>query len=938
MRIRLRIDTLAQELLLYKKWLKKRLHSQEYLLEMPLAASVSSGWRFSNSHFSNCSFSNRHFNTAYFNSQGWPLLFARHTNRGASQDTMVAAAANSFVAANGAATHPSDIHSALHSVREAGLVPKPIEANPINQELEKLLKPLSDLQKMLMEQFEQWLQNGSLPKPPPVSPEMSKLLTDIVIWGSVFLLVGFVACLAWFYLRQMQLTWRQKSSQTTVSTPRAAAFTDETAEYWLGQAQAFSAQGAFGPALQALYRALLLCLSKTRLLRYRESHTNGECYRQLSTNGPQLVSQGFQQIATAFEGYCYGGNHPEETTYRQCWQTYQQIHQDLLSQLTAPSASVGQSAAIDKTKDKTKSQAKEQSRGQSSGKPKTHNDDSPHSGRGSGPSSSGVGARGWVLALGIFFVLMLAVGGYFGKYRLEKPDGDPNGVPSVYYSGQKGYLGWYHTVKQAGLPVTVWREPVAGLFRLPARSTLLIVEPELKAEEGISNHGLNAHLTEQDAEALLRWVRAGNTLVFLDEALDSLPAYRLLKAVPEPAFTVSPATLPLKPPKAAAIQPLTDPLRIAGLCADAAALKEKEVQEASSPESQKKPKAQYRYQQAFPSSVLDAHVRQPLKGGFAAGLVPCQPKNALPFSKKLLWQTPSVQVLLEQNNQPVLLQVALGEGRLIIGTPVDLPSNRHFYQTDRDNYQWFTNLLFSGDVSAQSAPSAFPSPVIINEYVHGYTPMPSTLMAYYNHKTPLIWSLMQLGLLLLGLVWASLQRWQVPIARPLQDVSTAVVSSSEAGADFSSETEYSAQQRFMASCARLAHQAQAQSILLKPLLNRLEFLCWRRYRLRLTDTLDSWSPGDDVPESLRGLLQSTTRIGLGGRATAGSLATTAGRTPTLPDASAEEADGLSLAEARLQHLWQARQRVLEKITLDDATLMRVYQSLVHWVENMDGSG
>lgn len=166
-----------------------------------------------------------------------------------------------------------------------------------------------------------------------------------------------------------------------------------------------------------------------------------------------------------------------------------------------------------------------------------------------------------------------------------------------------------------------------------------------------------------------------------------------------------------------------------------------------------------------------------------------------------------VQVLLaDGQNRPLIIRIGYQKGSLILGTPVDLASNKFLpAQPENDNFQFLSNLLLLEK-----------KPVFINEFVHGYAAI-DNILAYYQQKTPLGGMLVQLFFAFLLVLWLSFFRW----TRPPEDKSVPGKEGS-LGA-------------FINSLAGVYYRNRAGSLALGPQLDQIDRTLKRRYRVTLQE-------------------------------------------------------------------------------------------------------
>jgi hypothetical protein len=208
------------------------------------------------------------------------------------------------------------------------------------------------------------------------------------------------------------------------------------------------------------------------------------------------------------------------------------------------------------------------------------------------------------------------------------------------------------------------------------------------------------------------------------------------------------------------------------------------------------------------------------------------------------------RILLEDAQQrAVLVSLPYGRGKLILGTASDLAENRYLHGPPNDNAQFLANLL-----------TLEKKPVLINEFVHGYTES-SDLMSYYWRKTPVGEMLTSLGLGFLFLLWLGLSRWPPAPSFGLFSRPSAGFEKSESSSP-PSEAATDGMTSFVDSLANFYACHQAAPLALAPLLRRIDALLKTRFGVPpgeevLPNHLLAGSPAPysnesrDWPEALR---------------------------------------------------------------------------------------
>lgn len=215
--------------------------------------------------------------------------------------------------------------------------------------------------------------------------------------------------------------------------------------------------------------------------------------------------------------------------------------------------------------------------------------------------------------------------------REERPDA------SVYNSRPSGYRAWMKTMEKAGLKVNIWRSGFDELERIPVRATMVIIEPKAMIRDTGAGRSRRP-LDQKSVERMIQWVKAGNTLIFLDDFAEKDEKRLLLRAE---------VTGSVKEGENSSISVRHQPYRL------------------------RVP--------ASASAFFHTHLRQPIRS----------------YSDVRL-QSVSSEVLLEDGEGRALIERRpLGKGTLILGTVPDLASNRYLFTQNNDNFQFFTNLVTS---------------------------------------------------------------------------------------------------------------------------------------------------------------------------------------------------------------------------------------------------
>ncbi|MEB3287549.1 MAG: DUF4350 domain-containing protein [Vampirovibrionales bacterium] len=368
---------------------------------------------------------------------------------------------------------------------------------------------------------------------------------------------------------------------------------------------------------------------------------------------------------------------------------------------------------------------------------------------------------------------------------------------SIYNAKGSGYQAWYQTIRQANktsennksVSVKVWRAPFEQLGQIgaPANApaTMLILEPKYL------NSPRESPINQADLDALLEWVRQGNTLIFLDK-INRPHTRQLLARLQFKQHQQKPPPLP----KPITIQKATDSKASAN--------------EANSKNAPKKQGASVNVfaeqpiifqQDNSETPTLNAHLSQ---NAFVAPIYPGQYALSQYEAKK----QSSSYIMLKTSQTPVLLKSEFGRGDIILGSVSDLAQNRYLKETLWDNYQLFTNLVFSPG-----------KPLYINEFVHAKKDINSNFWAYIYNRTPVGKTGVQLGVLFLFLMWWSYSNWRPRLLPAL-----------EADAPVSLNS-------FIASLAGLYHRAEADNLALKPCFDSVFSALERRCRIGLSITM-----------------------------------------------------------------------------------------------------
>lgn len=156
-------------------------------------------------------------------------------------------------------------------------------------------------------------------------------LTDALesfVQVAFWLLAGFcVLWIAWQLLqtflpslRTLKLpAWLQRQTVRPVTNAQVSQL---NAAGWFQRSQEYQRRGNYQEAFQALYFALLQCLSETNLVPLEASRTDGE-YWQLVQNFPQAPL--YQLLITTHEQFRFNNAVISPETFHRCQQAYREI-------------------------------------------------------------------------------------------------------------------------------------------------------------------------------------------------------------------------------------------------------------------------------------------------------------------------------------------------------------------------------------------------------------------------------------------------------------------------------------------------------------------------------------------------------------------------------------------------------------------------------------
>lgn len=356
---------------------------------------------------------------------------------------------------------------------------------------------------------------------------------------------------------------------------------------------------------------------------------------------------------------------------------------------------------------------------------------------------------GWRLPLAVLGLLSLMVVGSLMQ-GVSSPQSMPLPDRSVYSTGPTGYRAWHLLAQKIGLPVRLWEQSFSELSGLETAHTMVMVAPYTMAT--MTGSGDRMVFGPKEAEQLLVWVMRGHTLILLDdfERAGSREVLRRLGLRVEGVVSTRDAASPA-------------PVALVG-----------------------------------GHRLLGSYLRQPLW---------TQARNRLVIGARR-FHSPVHVLLQDAQGRPVLAGARYGLGRVIVGTAVDLGSNRYLHAPpENDNHQFLTNLLIVEQ-----------RPVLVNEFVHGYEAT-RNVFAYYREHTPLGQMVVHLLVGFWFLWWLSAVRWRPPRAI--------------AGGHAPGASEDTGTYAFVDSMAISYARQQAGVLTLAPQLSQIEQLLARRYRMSL---------------------------------------------------------------------------------------------------------
>lgn len=379
---------------------------------------------------------------------------------------------------------------------------------------------------------------------------------------------------------------------------------------------------------------------------------------------------------------------------------------------------------------------------------------------------------------------------------------------SVYNAKPSGYKAWYQTLQNAGVQTRIWRTPFSSLNKLPAPATMVIIEP-------YTYNDMTVTFGPKDIKSLLAWVEEGNTLVLLDtfQRKNIRKLLVPLRIPPPSAIPVNKAaswkTAKAYPLVIGKAEPLlksfitrnvetTMPYRLSVDPTPDFFLPNLQEPDSETTESQDGEGETENEPDA--AAEAEATEEEPI---IENGADAEDPGDIEDPALDLPRPTPRKVLLSDENGEPLLFKVRYGKGNVLIGTPTDLASNQYLFETEVDNYQFLSNmLLLEGN------------PIVINEYIHGFSENPD-ILSYYS-KTPLGKIFMQVFFLVIVLLWLSFYRWK-PVRQTRQ------------------EEAAPAQTDFIQSIAGIYYRSQSSLLALAPLIGSIETILRQRYRVELNE-------------------------------------------------------------------------------------------------------
>lgn len=282
---------------------------------------------------------------------------------------------------------------------------------------------------------------------------------------------------------------------------------------------------------------------------------------------------------------------------------------------------------------------------------------------------------------------------------------------SIHNVKPSGYAAWHSVATNSNIDLKLWKGSFRSLnnFKDP-KATMVMVSPEFAT-------GTKLIFTPSDIDNLLNWVRAGHTLVYVDDFSRRSSKNFLSR-------------LSLK------LQPLSE---------EKEDEKDKEIMD--DPDL---------------PGYLDKYYlnEQKLLYSKEKQIFDVSDTDIANFNAETISSTSKVRLkdkyidsIVEDENGLILGKRRYGKGKIYILTLPDMVDNSYLYENE-DNYQFFTNLILAeGDN------------IYINEYVHGFMNKDNA-MSYYNN-TLLNPIFNQILLFMIILIWSVSRRFGK--VRPVHD-------------------------------------------------------------------------------------------------------------------------------------------------------------------------
>jgi hypothetical protein len=169
------------------------------------------------------------------------------------------------------------------------------------------------------------------------------------------------------------------------------------------------------------------------------------------------------------------------------------------------------------------------------------------------------------------------------------------------------------------------------------------------------------------------------------------------------------------------------------------------------------------------NTLVELGIKEPASGAeFSSNLAtPVGDVKINTTRRHLMLNQPQENLILGDRFGAILWQENYGKGKVIFATTSNLAANA--YQ-DTANFEYLANLVTKNQQQ-----------IFVDEYIHGYKDQSTrakegkdSLLSYFT-KTPLFPALIQVGVLLLVLIWAENQRFGKPVT-----LQTPVIDNSQA--------------------------------------------------------------------------------------------------------------------------------------------------------------